>query len=79
MRELYPSDQELVNQGIIPQFPRGWNETKFDIARRGLCRTTPTGQRTPDGSPITLEGEIVGEMMELNRLRIERAKEDFDG
>ncbi|HCM51861.1 TPA: hypothetical protein DIS56_01890 [Candidatus Saccharibacteria bacterium] len=74
MSELDPPDQELVDQGIIPEYPRGLTAEEFTIAARGLRRTTPTGRRAAGGTPITVEGEEVAEMMELNRLRVERER-----
>ena len=79
MEELHPSDQELVDKGIIPDYPRSLTADQFMVVARGLNRTTPTGRRAADGTPISVEGEVVGEMVELNRLRIEKAKEVVDG
>lgn len=76
MHELHPSDQALVDQGIVPTYPRGLEGGEFEVAARGLRRTTPTGQRSAvSGTPITTEGEVVREMLLLNELRAKSQRE----
>ena len=69
---------EKLGKESPPLYPRGITREEFNIVARGLRRTTTVG-REPSGLPITVEGQIIAEALELNRQRFDQIKGEKDG